>query len=108
MIVVALGFQPKRSWGLSGLHPSALDRASALRPSISLSGSNGIPIRDALESPKYLAQGRIRRTARESGVTPVLNPTAPEFEPCEVRLANGSFGEADPVVRADVEIHRLR
>jgi DNA-3-methyladenine glycosylase I len=46
---LALRFYQKRGFRIVAVHPGAVDRSRALKPSIPLLGVNGIPIRDEIE-----------------------------------------------------------
>lgn len=45
----AMGFYQKRGFRMARLYPNAIETARRIKPSIPLTGENGIPIRDAIE-----------------------------------------------------------
>ena len=45
----ALGFYQRRGFTLAGVYPNALARSRELKPGISMTGMNGIPLRDEIE-----------------------------------------------------------
>ena len=45
----ALGFYQKRGFTLAGVYPNALARSRELKPGISITGMDGIPLRDEIE-----------------------------------------------------------
>lgn len=45
----AIGFYQRRGWSLVAVHRGAMDRARESKPSIPLTGMNGIPLRDEIE-----------------------------------------------------------
>lgn len=45
----ALGFYQKRGFTLIAVHPNALAQSRLLKPQISMTGMNGIPLRDEIE-----------------------------------------------------------
>ena len=45
----ALGFYQKRGFTLASVYPNALARSRELKPGISMTGMNGIPLRDEIE-----------------------------------------------------------
>lgn len=53
----ALGFYQKRGFVLAALHRGAIDEARKLKPSIPLTGENGIPLRDEIELEMSLRGG---------------------------------------------------
>ena len=50
----ALGFYQRRGYALVAVHPGAVARARAIKPSIPLLGEGGIPIRDEIELERHL------------------------------------------------------
>lgn len=53
----ALGFYQKRGFVLAALHRGAIDEARKIKPSIPLTGKNGIPLRDEIELEMSLRGG---------------------------------------------------
>jgi ribosomal protein S18 acetylase RimI-like enzyme len=57
--LAALALYQKAGWKLAGVRPGAIDELrGSIKPSISLVGQHGIPIRDELELARDLALGR--------------------------------------------------